>query len=241
MKDKKAEGYIIRLSDFKDKDRIVNIVGEEGLISFHAYGVKKITSRNASSLLPLAYSSFLLTEKNDLYTLKEGTLLKTPPYKDDLKSMASLSFIEEVSSKLIMEEDAKSAYLWLKAALEAIDKGFSPFTATLIYFAQLIELEGYGLNVDSCVICGNKRKIVGIDYEAGGFVCENEERSPGATYPGKRTLEILRYIFRCGPSDLSRVSFEDKECLLIIESLCKYVKSNLSTSFKSLKMLASSV
>ncbi len=241
MANKKAEGYIIRLSEYKDSDRIVTVCGEEGLLSFHAYGVKKTGSKNAPSLLPLSYSSFLLSEKGGLYSLKEGMLLIPPPYKDDLKSMASLSFINELSAKLIMEEEAKEAYLWLKEALKAIENGFSPLTASLIYFAKLIELEGYGLNVDECVYCSSKRKITGIDFSEGGFVCEKEGKIPSAIYPKKRYLEIFRYIFRCPLSSFSRISFEDKECLEIIESLSQYVKDAVSLRFKSLPVLASSI
>lgn len=241
MANKKCEGYLLRLSEYKDNDRIVNVLSKEGIICFHAYGVRKIGSKNASSLLPLSYSSFLLSEKNGLYSLKEGTLLKAPPYKDDLKSMAALSFIDEIASKLIMEEEAKEAYPWLDASLSSIEEGFSLLSSALILFAHLIEIEGYGLNVDECVHCGSKKGIVGISYEEGGFICKDEVKSPSTIYPKKRYLEIMRYIFRCPLSSFSRVSFVDTECIEIIESLCGYLKNACSISFKSLTAIKASI
>ncbi len=238
---KRAFGYVIRLSPYKDNDYIVTAIGKEGVFSFRARGAKKITSKNASSLLLLGFSSFVLEKSGNTWNLKEGSLLKAPIYKDDLKTMASLSFLAEVAGKLIMEEDAPDAFLWLDEGFKALESGFSVLTLTLLLFARLIELEGYGLNVDECVYCQRKSGINGINYEAGGFVCNHEENHRGLKHPGTRYLEIVRYAFRCRLSDLSRVQFDDRECLVIINDLCLYLDQTLDIRIKSLKPLIASL
>ncbi len=238
MKETKlVEGYVIHLSQYKENDFIVTFLTREGLITFRARGAKKITSKNASCLLLLSYSSCFLENFNDSWNLKEGKCLQEPSYRDDLKVMSSLSFIAEITSKLVMEDIAQEAYLWLEEAMESIKKGFSPLTSALLLFARYIKLEGYGLDVDECVYCRKKGGIIGVDFEEGGFVCENEDplvmKRMSARY-----LSIYRYIFRCKVSDFTRVDFFDKECLEIIEDLAEYIYHNLGISFKTLKTLS---
>lgn len=238
---KRTTGYVIRLSQYKDSDCIVTAIGEEGLFTFRARGVKKMTSKNAPSLLLLGFSSFLLEKNGNSWCLKEGTLLKAPQYKEELKTMAALSFIAEITGKFVMDEDAIEAFLWLDAALKAMETGFSILTLTLLLFARFIELEGYGLNVDECVYCRKKSGINGIDYDAGGFICNAEVSAHSSKRPGIRYLEIVRYAFRCSISDLSRVPFTDKECLEIINDLATYSHHILGINLKSLKPLLASL
>lgn len=233
---KQVEGYVIHLSQYKENDVIVTLLTREGLISFRARGAKKITSKNSSSLLLLSFSSFFLENFNDFWTLKEGKVLQEPSYQDDLVHMSALSFIAEICSKLVMEDVAESAYLWLETAMESIKKGFSPLTSALLLLAKYIELEGYGLDVDECVFCRKKTAIIGIDFDAGGFVCENEDPI-ALKRMNSRFLQIYRYIFRCSVSDFSRVAFSNRECVEIIGELSEYISHNLGISFKTLKLL----
>lgn len=230
---KNVIGYVLKLAPYKESDNIVTLINEEGYFSFRARGVKKINSKNASSLLPFAKSSFLLTKAGDFWSLKEGTLLEEPPYQDDLNAMASLSFIAEITTRLVMEEEAKEAFPWLVKALNSIRNGFSPLTAALLITAQESIIAGYGLNVDECVLCHSKVGINGVNYEEGGFVCKNEEAS-GTKHLKPRMLNILRYCFKCNLYDFERVSFENKECIELICDLSKNLDTFLGLKLKTL-------
>lgn len=233
---KKVIGYVLKLAPYKENDNIVTIINEDGYFSFRARGVKKISSNNASSLLLLAKSSFLLTKNGDFWTLKEGTLLEDPPYQDDLNAMASLSFIAELSSRLIMEEEAKDCFPWLEKALNSIKEGFSSLTAALLIAAHFSILAGYGLDVDECVYCHSKKQINGVNYSDGGFVCKNED-APGTKRMTPRMLNILRYCFKCPLENFARVSFENKECVELICDLSKNLDTFLGLKLKTISAI----
>lgn len=231
------EGYVIRLSNCGEQDAMVTALAPGGLCSFLARGVRKVTSKNAAATGILAHSRFSLTEgKGGSYALKESELIAPAPFKDDLTLMAALSYISELCSKLIQEEEAELDYPWLSSAMEAIREGFSPLTSALILEAHILENMGNGLEVDACVGCGEKKRIVGVSYADGGFVCDNcfDETSIRAT---PRKLKIIRYAFKCGPEDLSRVAFGDDECKDILGDLAQYVEDYVGVTFRSLPVL----
>jgi len=233
------EGFIVRLASFRDNDLMVTSLGPDGFFSFLARGGKKEGSKNFSSLGLLSYSTFSLIPNGASFSLSEGKLLVSPPYKDDLGVMSSLSFLAEISSKLVGEEEAPESFKWLKGAMEALSKDFSPFTLDLIVLAHFLINLGYGLELDSCVNCGKKMGIVGVSYELGGFLCKEEDEISLKKY-SPRSLNILRYAFKCSLNDLSRVPFGKEETLEIIKDLGEYAEEGAGVTLRSLPILLKS-
>jgi DNA repair protein RecO (recombination protein O) len=230
-------GYVVRVVPYKESDAMISLLTAEGLVSFSARGIAKTTSKNAGSCRLLSFSSFLLTESGSgSFSLKEGNLLKAPPEKEELAILASLSFLSELASKVMQEEEAVALYPWLEEALEAIRGGFDPFSTSLLYFAHLLVESGYGLEVDECVYSGKKSDIVGVSYEDGGFVSRGYE-SPSTHLFSPRKLKIIRYAFRCPLNSFTRVSFEKGECLEILEELSQYLNDLTGVTLKSLSVL----
>ena len=237
MKETKClQGYVIKLSEYKDSDKIVTILAKDGFYSFHARGVKNVKSKNASSLLLFSYSSFLLEINGKNLLLKEATLLKEPPYSDSLIRMSSLSFISELISRLLVAEGNERIFSYLDKMFSLMREGFSEINLCLFFFAFLLKEIGYSLNVDECVICHSKKDIVGLDIYEGGFVCKREEESSAKCLPS-RILKIIRYIFKCEMDNLGSISFESKECLQIIKILSDYLEQILAIKLRSLKPL----
>jgi DNA repair protein RecO (recombination protein O) len=232
-----VEGYVVHLSAYKDNDAMVNVFSEEGEVSFLGRGIQKTTSKNAASCQLLSYSRFSLeTGKGGGYSLKEGISLKPADGKDSLERLTSFSLIAELCSKLIQEDEAKESYPWLKATMEALDQSADAFTVSLIFFAHILIIAGYGLNVDECIYCQSKSNIKGVSYSDGGFVCANE-MDEGAVAMDPRHLKILRYIFRCGIVDITRVSFTKDECQGFFRSLSQYLADLTGVELKSVELL----
>ena len=233
------EGYVIRLSPYKEADMMVTCFGPEGLFSFLARGIRKLTSKNAASCRPLTYSHFSLSVSSTggNLTLVEGQPEKAMIEKDDLLWMSSLSFFTEINSRLLTEVDAKTIYPYFDKAVDLLLTGYSIHSAALLYFAKLLTLLGYGLEVDHCVLCGKKTDIVGVSFEEGGFICQDCE-SETSEKIGVRNLKILRYGFRFPLNDFGRVSFEKEESLFLIERLSRYAEDLTGVKLKSVSMLS---
>lgn len=232
-----VEGYVIRLSAYKDSDAMVNVLTENGLVSFLARGVLKTTSKNAPACQLLSYSRFSLNEgKTAGIALKEALSLQVVDGRDSLARLASFSFLAELTSKVVQEDEGKAVFPWLKASLNAIAGNADALTCSLIFFAHVLEIAGYGLDVDECVYCGSKKDIAGISYSDGGFVCRNDLQE-GVNALDARNLKILRYIFRCHLEDVPRVAFTKKECQDLFAPLGIYLNDLTGVTLKSLPIL----
>ena len=234
------EAIAIRLAKTKESDAMVTALGSDGVFSFFARGVNKLTSKNAAAVQPLTYAKYSLTESSS----GSLTLSESEPISSffglgaDLDKMAALSFIQEVSAKLIADDEGGADYPWLLAALKAIKNGFDPLSAALIYFAQVLRNGGVGLNVDSCVVCGRKDHIVAVSYQEGGFLCEDDFLPGRGEACGKRKLQILRYIFRLPVDGFTKVGFEKDECILLLQDLAKYVEFYANVKLNAISLVS---
>lgn len=230
------EGYVIKTASYKDNDEIITYLSKDGFVVFSAKGVKKPTSKNRSSMTVLAKSKVTLLKTGDSNILTESTLLSYPKQSDDYARAACLLFITELNAKVMSEENI-SLYDWLDSLMTNFNEvTASPLTLVLIYFAQLLRYEGYGLDVDKCVICGKKSDIIGISLSDGGFVCRDD-----LEYESQRKdphfLKMFRFCFRCSPNDIGRVKFESKDALSMIYFLASFYEENTGEKLKSINYL----
>ena len=97
MKEKYV-GYVINSIDYKDSDSMLSVLCKDGVISLRARGVKKINSKNASSVMNYAYSEFEVSKsvKNGYLTLTEGKLINYPSFvSDNLDCISVINFVSE--------------------------------------------------------------------------------------------------------------------------------------------------
>ncbi len=225
------EGYVIRVSDYKENDCIITFLSREGINSFRARGVKKVTSKNHILYTNLVKARVTLVEETKSLILKESQLIKFPDSNNNFLTIICLQFLNEINAKIT--EKGESFYDFLDIGLSEVSDENKLFTFCAIYFAQFLRNEGYGLNVDECVVCRKKTDIVGISIINGGFLCrddiefESEKRSP-------RFLKIVRFCFRCKPDDIYRLSIEKTECLQVIAFLANLYEESVGDKIKSL-------
>jgi len=237
------EGIVIRITPYKEKDAMVNVLTKDGIMSFLARGVLSIDSKNAASVTQYAYSRFEFNDaKEKSLSLKNGTLIKG--YNEAFKSLdklAALSFIGELTLKATGEEDASAIYEYALQSLEAIEAGFDVLTIVLVYYAQVLKVAGYGLEVQHCVFCGETKGIVTVSYPDGGFVCQNCFDATSMKARDARYLKIIRYLFMVGPDEIKRVTFSQEEALVILDEFTVYASDQLGVGLKSYGLLINSL
>lgn len=236
--DKTLTGIVIKNVPQKESDSMVEAIGPDGLFSFYARGVKKLTSKNSVSVQSLAYSKFvLMSSSSGSLTLKEGGLIKSFATLSNLEALSVLSFLQEVTARLVQPDEASKAYQMLLPCLESLNQGHEPLTIGLIYLAHVLNIGGIGLDVDECVICQKKTGIVAVSYEDGGFVCKDCLPETTAVISSGRKLKIIRYLFRCGIQDLGRVEFSKEELIPLYRELGQYLDDLTSLKLKSLELI----
>ena len=217
---------------------MVNAISSDGFFSFLGRGVKKLTSKNASSVQPFSLSEFLLMRSNSgSLTLKQGTLEENYQIEDSIEAMTVLSFLQELTLKVVQEDEAPLAYPYLLKACSSIKEGKDPLTIGLLYFAKVLLNSGYGLDVDECVVCHKRKGIIALSYEEGGFLCKDHFECVEDEKPDLTKLKIVRYLFRCGESDFPRVEFDRKETLPLYGELGNYLENLTGCRLKSLSLI----
>lgn len=236
--EKRCTGIVLRLTPFKDTDAMINAISEEGFLSFKARGVEKLTSKNAPSVQPLTLSQFVLMESpNGGLSLKEGDAIEFFGKIDDLSNAAALSLIQELTLKIIQEDEAAMAYPYLLQALRLISMGKDGLNMGLLYFAKVLSIGGYGLNVDRCVACGEQKDIVCLSYSEGGFLCRDDYDPESDNKTTPRRLQIARFLFKCEAKDFERANFTKEECSLFYEEFGEYLENLTGVRLKSITLV----
>ena len=232
------EGIVIRRTSYKEGSAMISVLTKDRIRSFLAKGVLKITSKNAPSVNLFTKSRFQTFNGEEGDWLRVGEVLCSyPNITKDFEKLAILDFISEITNSLIGSRDAKDTYEFLEKTLECLNGEFSPLTALLIYFAKVLKAAGYGLDVDSCSICGQKRAITALSYKDGGFICQNCFDGSKHVKTDPRKLKILRYIFKVDVPNFTKVAFGNEECKSIIFELCEFLNFVSQIEFKSLTLL----
>ncbi|MFA6781008.1 MAG: DNA repair protein RecO [Bacilli bacterium] len=231
-------GVVTRLTPFKEKDAMINVVAENKTYSFLARGVLGISSKNMASIQPFTKSRLMLTKGKEGLNLQTGTVIESySKAKEGLQCLTALSFIGELTNKTIENEEAVKIFPYLDMALRKIDEGFHPLTIVLLYFAAVLKATGYGLEVTKCVISSQRSDITAISYLDGGFVAGPCFDALRHQKRNERQLKILRQIFLAKPEDYDRVTFESGECLEIIKDLAIYIQDVAGVKLKSIFLL----
>ena len=232
------EGIVIRRTSYKEGSAMISVLTKDRIRSFLAKGVLKITSKNAPSVNLFTKSRFQTFNGEEGDWLRVGEVLCSyPNITKDFEKLVILDFISEITNSLIGTNDANDTYQFLEKTLEALNGDFSPLTALLIYFAKVLKASGYGLDVDSCAICGKKTQITALSYKDGGFICQNCFDASNHAKTDPRKLKIMRYIFKVDVDNFTKIAFGNDECKAIIFELCEFLNFASQIEFKSLTLL----
>jgi len=233
------EGIVIRRTSYKEGSAMISVLTKDRIRSFLAKGVLKVTSKNAPSVNLFTKSRFQTFNGEEGDWLRVGEVLNSyPNISKDFEKLAILDFISEITNLLIATNDAKDTYVFLEKTLETLNGDFHPLTALLMYFAKVLKASGYGLDVDSCAICGKKTAITALSYKDGGFICQNCFDASKHAKTDPRKLKIIRYIFKVDIDNYTKVAFSNDECKEIIFEICEFLNFASQIEIKSLTLLS---
>ena len=169
-------GYVIKTTDVKDNDVILNVYTREyGIVALYARGIKKSTSKNAYACQLFDYSEFMI----DMNQIKSMQLLKSATLKkefmgirSDYDRLALASVVIELAGYL--EED--NIFDLLETTLHYLDSHKEPYTIFNLFVVKYLDMLGLSPEVDGCVLCGDTSAIETISVLDGGFLCRNCNR-----------------------------------------------------------------
>ena len=232
------QSFVLRLIPQKESDAMITCLGPKGFFSFYARGVRKATSPMLSSCMEGSLSDFVLAESaTGSLTLKEASLKKSYLSSDNYEAVSAVSSLFELTALVVAKEEGEIAYPRLLATLEAISKGHDPYSLLFLYLAFVLKIEGLGLEVDRCALCGEKHNIVCFNTEAGGFVCAECFDPVFMEKTDPMLLKMYRFAFRCEDKDIERVSFEKRFLLPALSTLNLYLEEATGIKAKGIAQI----
>ena len=231
------DAIVLKSTPFQESDKMVTAISSDRTHSFLARGVMKLESKNAPSVLDFSLSHFEITKGQKGETLRRGSLIESfQKAKEDIVSLSVLDFIKEITIKLVPDSDSFKIYPFLEKSLHLLNNGFSPFSVVLIYFAKMLDISGYALNVNNSDRSGSKKDIVGLSFSDGGFVSRNDFDELNDKKLELEELKVLRYIFLVDLTNYGEVNLEEKcnpfSILSILSEFLYYVSQTKLNSLE---------
>ena len=232
-------GIVLRQTFYKENDAIITSLGSDGLFSFYARGVNKISSKNFAPCSLLMDSCFILNvSSNNKKSLKEGAAITSYLIDKDFSSLALSNFIIELTLKTMDEDDdeGKEIYPYFLSSLKAIKESDNYLGVGVCYFIKTLSILGYGLNLNSCIRCQKSKSIVGISYEDGGFVCADCFNEKDYRLNAE-TMKFLHYCNLVSPDKIALLPKINSSIFPIIENLGYFIEKEAGISLKTIKLL----
>lgn len=184
----KVEGIILKETPYGETSKIINILTKEyGLIGVMCKGAMSMKSKLRSLTLKLTYGTFNIYYKQDKLSLLNSVDIINPltNIKSDIKLISYTSYICDLVYQVLKngKEVLDKIYDDFINSILKIEEGLNPIVITNILEVKLLDFLGVGLNLTSCVSCGNKKDIVTLSSEKGGLICKN-------CYEGERIVPI---------------------------------------------------
>ena len=223
-------GYVLNSIDYKENDSLVSVLCEDGVVCLRARGVKKINSKNASSVMNYAYSEFEVnrSSKSGYLTLSEGKLINYPSFIS--KNLEYISVINFISEGIELIEDKSDSFVCFVECLNSMKKNYKSEYVLIAFLNYFLEKQGCKLNSDECVCCSNKENIVRFSFESGGFLCKNCCNTLGDDL---EFLKNMRIISKVNYSVLDKVNVDLVYAYKYIKEVIGMIETKIGIYFKS--------
>ena len=231
---KKIRGIVLTVTPYGDNSKIINILTEElGMIGIMCKGVKSI--RNP------------LRTKTDRFTLgdyhidyKEGKLSKLIDIdaidtfnniRSDIEKISYATYITELTYQVVKQSGNSDIFNLYIDSLTKLDRGLDPLIITNIVELKYLDYLGVGLNLSSCIKCGNKKDIVTIDPDEGGYICSSCYRNELILNP--KTISMIRKYYLIDIKSISSININKTIVDEINSFLSKYYERYTGLYLKS--------
>ena len=230
---------VISITQYKEKDGIVNAVSKDGALTFLARGILDPKNKNSSINNNLVIADIELTEGKSKYpTLKTCDILTTPmSLNSDLDRLSSIMLIAEATKSLVQDEEKGLLFDSLVGAIENLKKNQEPWMTLVIYFANIFKATGYEFEVNECVLCGSKKDIMTFSFADGGFICrscldENTEKDMT-----NEQMLLLRAAFNAKSYENVSQYCTKENALRVLEKFFEFISDSYGITLKSASLI----
>ncbi len=245
-----VQGLVIDETKLNDNKKYIRILTERlGCISVIVHGANGVKSRNLAPARPFTYSSFILTQRKDTYTLKEASVIKSFfALGSEPKVLALASYIVSVAGYVSAqgEDTDKLLSLTLNSLYALTDLKKPCELVKAVFELKCASVIGFAPALIACSICSSDITAGAILYVNGGdTICHacKDKRPPNEyeiTYQlTPSVISAMRYIEYSDIKKVFSFTLPDDEMEILYEVCEKYLTAHIETSFPALKVYKS--
>lgn len=195
----RAEGVIIRRSEYGEADRMLTILTPQGKRRVIAKGIRKTTSRLAGHVELFTHATLMLAVGRGLDVLTQSVALEQYDLlRGDLVRIGAAYYIAELFDRFTEEEDEnRRAFSILVASLQLLNSGANIDLVLRACELHLLDALGYRPQLRACAICGETltEETGHFSPAAGGAICRRCSIGDiGALTMSLATFKLLRYL-----------------------------------------------
>ncbi|MET1247587.1 DNA repair protein RecO [Sporolactobacillus sp. STCC-11] len=233
----KAEGIIIRTTDYGESNKIVTLYTKEfGKIGLMARGAKKPKNPLSAASQVLFYGLCLFSKGRGLGSLYQAeTLNAFRAIREDIEKMGYAALILELTDRLTEDgRPSQGIYNLLCDTLLLMEKGTDPAVLSSIYALKMMPQAGIDPELTCCVHCGEKKDHYLFSVSEGGFLCSTCAKVDDYALILSQATQRLLPLIRAIPLDrLGKVSLKSKTIGEIESIIYAYYERNAGIKLRS--------
>ena len=236
--DIKLEGIIISEVPYGDNSKIVNILTKEkGIVGVMCNGAKSIKNSLRAKTMKFTYGYFYITyNENKLSKLNDVDIIDNlANIKNDITLNSYMLYITELTFQVAKQNSDPEIYDIFINVVKKINDGLDPGVLTNILELKYLDFLGIGLNLDSCIKCGNKSSIVTLDPDEGGFICQNCYH--GEKIYDSKVIKLIRMYYLVDINSISSIKIKKDSADDINQFLDRYYERYTGLYIKSKNFL----
>lgn len=234
----KFEGIIISETMYGDSSKIINLfTRERGVIGIMCKGVKAIKNPMRTKTMKFTYGYFHIKYRdNKLSTLVDVDIINNlSNIKSDITLISYATYITELTNQVVKQNDDPLIYdIYINTMLKINEKQ-DPLILMNIIELKYLDFLGVPLNLESCVLCGNKTNIVTLDPDEGGYICQKCYTNQVILSP--KAIKLIRMYYLVDIKSISKISISDSVAKEISYFLDKFYERYTGVYLKSKNFL----
>lgn len=230
----KFEGIIITETPYGDNSKITNILTrEKGIIGIMCSNVKSIKNPLRTKTFKFTYGYFHINyNENKLSKLVDVDIIDNfTNIKSDIELISFMSYITDLTYQVSKQNSDPIIFDIYISVIKKINEGQNPLILTNILELKYLEYLGVGLNLNSCIKCGNKTQIVTLDPDEGGFICQNCYTNEIILSP--KSIKLIRMYYLIDINSISDIKIQSTTANEINIFLDKYYERYTGIYLKS--------
>ncbi|MDD3383217.1 MAG: DNA repair protein RecO [Bacilli bacterium] len=233
------KGFIIKVSQYKEFDAILTLLSEKGeLISFKGRSILKPSNKNFSSCQLYAKGEYCLENRTSLshLFLKNSSLIEgVYDLINDTNSCIVLGLVVESILLLSDAISAKERISFFSATINSLKASKNYRAISLIILKYLMIYNGIILEANHCVKCGSKHGIINVDYQEGGYICQNCNGT--ATIKPPSYLRMYHFIIKADLINSKDILIDDSTFKLLARDFFNYLEDSAGLKLKSRNLI----